>query len=43
MKTLILALALTLGSLSAMAGDCPEGTVLDDATGKCVDAPDSGK
>ena len=35
MKTLILALALTLGSLAAMAGDCPEGTVLDD-NGECV-------
>jgi hypothetical protein len=43
MKTLIFALALTLGSLSAMAGDCPEGQVVDDATGKCVDAPPSGE
>jgi hypothetical protein len=42
MKTLIFALALTLGSLSAMAGDCPEGQVLDDA-GKCVEAPPSGE
>jgi hypothetical protein len=41
MKTLILALALTLGSLSAMAGDCPDGKVLDDASGECVDAPAS--
>ncbi len=43
MKTLILALALTLGSLSAMAGDCPDGKVLDDASGECVDAPVSGE
>jgi len=41
MKTLILALALTLGSLSAMAQECPEGQVPNDQ-GECVPAEDSG-
>jgi hypothetical protein len=41
MKMLILALAVTLGSLSAMAQECPEGQVPDDQ-GQCVPADDSG-
>ena len=36
MKALIIGLALTLGSLSAMAGDCKDGTILDEKTGECV-------
>lgn len=36
MKALIIALALTLGSLSAMAGDCKDGMILDEKTGECV-------
>jgi len=41
MKTILIALAMTIGSLSALAGDCPEGTEKD-ADGNCV-VVDSGK
>ena len=36
MKYALITLALMLGSVTAMAGDCKEGTVLDEKSGECV-------
>ncbi len=36
MKYALIALALMLGSATAMAADCKEGTVLDEKSGECV-------